>query len=483
MIRAIGLRFVAESAQRAVPLIVMPLMLRYWGSAGYGVQVQFDNLRAMAMPVACLGLGVGLVRACAGRIAPVEVGRYFLTVALLSLASAGALVAAGWGLAPWIQKTFIGVPGIDGALRLSLFLIPVGVAESLVNDLSRARLRIPAYSVTQIAGTLVGTAGVFAVIRSGGGLAGVIGVWLVVKTVGVSALLLYLLRAGEMSGPAGLLPTKSWGELLANGWPLTVLSFLTWGLALSDRWVLGAFRDAVELGHYGAVCNAMFLLAALAVPFWGPMYPVMAHRMAVDGPAAAERACRSYVNAYALLAAPAWVGLVVLGPALFEILTGRAWAVSRGLFAVLGAGVLLDQLSAPIHYLFYISNKARPLVGVLAGLLVVNVVGNLAGVPRWGLYAAGTMTLVTYGLELAILWRMARRADWNPRALFGKPLVGKAAASAALMGAGLLAAGLHAPRTAAGLAVAVGAGAAFYALVLTGCHGGRVGRVLQAVRA
>lgn len=252
---------------------------------------------------------------------------------------------------------------------------------------------------------------------------------------------------------------------LAYGTPLVAGNLAAWILALSDRYIIGLFRDSSEVGVYALSYNladkSLMLLLTLFTMSAGPIGMRIWEN---QGQQQSKRFVTDVVRLYLITAVPLVVGLSVLSRLVVGVMAGAQYASGYRIMPYVFCGVLLLGIEQQYQW-GLLFNKRTGLITVatiVAGVL--NVVLNLLFVPRYGYFAAAITTLVSYAVHLTVTVRLSRRVFvWSFPI---RSLVNVAVASV-IMGGAVYAVGYAIALSPAGvLLVCAGAGAASYALVL-----------------
>jgi O-antigen/teichoic acid export membrane protein len=283
----------------------------------------------------------------------------------------------------------------------------------------------------------------------------------------VSVLPLLWRQAMERDRPIrfGRMDREAVRAMFVYGVPLVVGNLAAWILGLSDRYILGVFRNSAEVGLYSLSYNiadkSLMLLIALFTMASGPLGM---HIWENSGERDSSQFVSHVTRLYLLMCVPPAVGLSVLSRLVVGILGGQAYVSERGIVPFVLFGVLLFGLQQRFHYglLFHRKTGRITMAIVIAGAL--NVILNLLFVPAYGYFAAAVTTLVCYGALLLLVIRFSRRLFvWNfpYRSLFN------AAAASGVMGAVVHITGRHSGLTpVATLFLCVGIGAAVYLTIL-----------------
>jgi len=277
------------------------------------------------------------------------------------------------------------------------------------------------------------------------------------------ALPLAYMKSSDGVKVSGYLTRSQTREMVRYAFPLVVGNLAGWVLGLSDRYVIEAFHSSSEVGLYSLGYNvasqSMMLIVTLFMAATGPLGIKLYES---EGRESAARFVAQSTRLYLLLALPASVCLGVLARPIIAIISPDQYDQAYTVLPWVAAGVFLlgmqQRFQAGLLYTkrtYYITAAT-----VTAGL--VNVGLNVIFVPEYGFLAAAVTTFVGYALLLAAIIAVSLPVfRWSfPVATLIRTVI-----SSALMG--LCVHFIYQIQPAAWfLAVATGAGAAVYFLVL-----------------
>ncbi len=360
--------------------------------------------------VATLGLHVSAVRYLAPlsddpeRRSPVLRG-----AVLATLVSAGTAAGLLW-VARGALAALLGRPGLEGALGwVALGILLFALNKVLLAALTGlGRLGLHAALTATRGVLLLASLGLLTVL-------GYVGEELVlVLVITEAALLVPLLaaHAGDLFGRGG---SRSRGR----SWVATHLRFGVLGAGSSllteinvrvDVLVLAAFVDDRAIGIY--TLAATLAEAALQVPmvYRTVLGPTVVRLLALgDASGLATLVRTTRVRLWGGMAALSAltigiVPLVIVGAGLdSDFVDGRA------VLAVLLVGVVVASGYVPFGLLLAHGGQPLAQTGFVAGLVVLNLVGNLLLIPTFGLLGAATATAVTNVVSVPLLRSVARR--------------------------------------------------------------------------
>ncbi len=209
---------------------------------------------------------------------------------------------------------------------------------------------------------------------------------------------------------AGRMDRQAARATLAYGMPLVVSNLGAWILSLSDRYLIGLFRDSSEVGIYSLTYNiadkSVMLLATLFVMASGPMGMAIWENR---GEQESKRFVAEVTRLYLLTSVPLVVGLSVLSRLVVDIMAGDEYAGGYTIMPYVLFGVLLVGMEQRYHagLLYHKRTQWITVSTIAAGLL--NVVLNILFIPRYGYFAAAVTTLVSYVTLLLLTIRFSRR--------------------------------------------------------------------------
>lgn len=193
--------------------------------------------------------------------------------------------------------------------------------------------------------------------------------------------------------------TKLW----RFAWPLTLGNFAMWGIRLSDRYVIEAFRNTAEVGLYSVSYNIssrtidLLVNLVMLVPA-----PVIMRVWEEQGSEDTEEYLSESVRMFFILLVPAVVGISIIARPTVYLLADPAYLDGYRAVWLVALASLFWGLSQLGSFGMLVTNRTRQLarnqfIGLVAGLTI-----NLFLVPRYGFMGAATGGCISMGL-LALL--------------------------------------------------------------------------------
>lgn len=241
---------------------------------------------------------------------------------------------------------------------------------------------------------------------------------------------------------------------------LPLLFFIagSWTIEIGDRYMLNGMLGSEAVGLYTLVYSLLGVVASLGTIVAQTFFPYIASAWNQ------RKSYQLYLNAsikYSLIMViPAMAGFFALRGPIVTLVSGDAYLEAANIIP----GLLLYPLLSGLNYILYqivLLRKRTVLIGgAYAVGAVINILLNLALIPRFAMTGAAIATVISYAFVFCVLAWSARS---SLRVHYGFLKLGRVIAAAALMGAG---AWLVQPETALTKLLTVAGGAALYFVLL-----------------
>lgn len=266
----------------------------------------------------------------------------------------------------------------------------------------------------------------------------------------------------------------SWGlakELTCYGVPSLVADLSAWVMTLSDRYMLGHFRNSAEVGIYAASFSlSEYSLSMIASLVGLTSGSIVFHLWEKEGEAQAKAFMTHMARYLLIVSVPAVVGLSLLAEPIISLITAKQYHAGYKIVPFVVAGAFFLGLQQRYHAGINIVRKNHLLmISILTGASL-NVGLNWVFIPHYGYFAAaGAMTVSNIVLFVMVGVLSRRHLVWA----FPFATLFRTCLAALLMGVAVV--GIRSlPFTYLWVKVAVavsgGAGLYFAALYLLGEH-------------
>lgn len=434
--RAIARNTVLQSLGHAVGLGVAvtsaALLTRYLGVRGYGT----FSLLAVLLVLPATVLNGSLDTLAVRHLSADDGGpAFFRNVLALKTA-----LAAGFALLVGVAAA---AAPVGGAVRVALALLGISVVASgiqgtlLTVEQARMRFRLPV--MVDVGGRIVVLLGVAALMLAPRPAGSSVRVAFVVAAGTAAAILWLALTLVLCRGRCSLRLRRDaavWRSLLRGAGPLALLSVLGLVNYRLDVVLLGALAGARDVGIYAVAARFVDALLPLASFFVAASFPALsagASLPRVDR----ERRARRAAEFLLLASLPMAVGGWVFAPALVHLVAGPAYADAVFPLRILLVSLPLSYLSTFLVFMLIAADEQRRVVPLMIVSIVVNLVLNVALIPRYGYDASAVATLASEAIGAFALLAIVRRA------LGVQPLAGalfkSPAAAVAMLGTAVVA--------------------------------------------
>jgi O-antigen/teichoic acid export membrane protein len=456
VLRNSTLGLAAQFAIKVLSFAFSVLVVRRLGAEAFGQYAAISAFGAIFVFVADLGLSPYAVRQLArwrdaadGPAQAAALLADLLRLRLLLALLAGALQIG----AAWLTGRPLFMLGAIALNAVTLLLYGLqGTTEAVLAGFERLDLTAGFKVLHQLTFVLLGALALLA----GGSYWGLI----LANMLGV-ALMAYAgwrgVRALRLRALGGR--PRRWPGLLRASLPFGIIGF---ALGLSYRFdtvLLNIFRSDVETGYYNAAYNLVFSTVVISNVVNTALYPSLAREAARSThglPRVYERVLRYLLAVSLPIAVGVWAVAGQLVPALF----GAEYVPATQALRIVIWVVPLMFTSEFLGYVVVISDREGRVARAVLVSTALNVLVNLALVPRFGFTAAAVMTVITEAV-------LVSQHAWTLRATlrhmsWGRTLLRPLAASL-LMGLVVVLPGGRLP-----LPASVALGVVTYAVLLVG---------------
>ncbi len=388
-----GTRFV----DKAMSLIIILLLSRHFKEEGLGEFYYFFNLVSLFIPLMDVASGMTLLQRWHERDAA---GRRLLMTQLIvlkfSLGALALLLALGGDA--------INHPGRAHPLAVLAALMAI-----FFDDLSEL-LRRPAHAqgryLLEVSLPLVSRAIQLAAVLA----------FVNRLTDGFQVIYIYAVAnsietLGSIFGARGCEPTTlrgaraaDWWSILANGAPFAMSSLFCMASLNFDAVMLGHY-DYETVGVYGSATRIVVVMNVLNGGICHALFPKLIKAKADNDPAHAGWLIKSTLRGFILIFGGISIGGAVVGQSLMEILYGDKFASTGSIFRLLSPLILLSAFSSLLGQSLEILGEQARVMRIYAVSALLNVLGNILLIPRYGMYGSAAATLGSSTVTTILLWR------------------------------------------------------------------------------
>jgi O-antigen/teichoic acid export membrane protein len=199
-------------------------------------------------------------------------------------------------------------------------------------------------------------------------------------------------------------------ELAAYGMPMVGWAFGAQFLALSDRYVIAAFRDPSEVGIYSAnYALVMMAIGLVAGPLMNAVHPLVMNAWERGVRENIAESIAAFSRYYLVLVVPVLAVGAVLAKDVVTLVLGSEYREGFMVVPLVLAGAAAWGFAMYGHKGLELMERTGILLGLVGVAAAVNIVLNLVFVPRFGYVAAAVTTLVSYAVYPILVFFVTRR--------------------------------------------------------------------------
>lgn len=201
---------------------------------------------------------------------------------------------------------------------------------------------------------------------------------------------------------------RSWLSLLKYSLPFALVTFTLLVGRDVDTVLLSLWRSPEEVGWYKAAYNLIFKFLFVQGALLASLTPQLSRYYGVSK----ERVAKTFntsVKVFWALSFPVAVGGTLLAEPIIIWLFSDAYSKSVSVFVILIWSLPFLALSSLCGSISMAADKEKHMVKVYAGAAMLNVVVNLAAIPRWGYLGAAVATVLTEAITLVMFYSVLYR--------------------------------------------------------------------------
>jgi O-antigen/teichoic acid export membrane protein len=396
--RRIAANTVVQVAGRLIgtllALVTLGIMTRHLGPAGYGhftIAVSFLQFTGVLVD---FGLTLTMTRLLSLKDAdePRIAGGIMTVRALTGLVF--------FGLAPMAALAFPYPPELQTAIAVGAVSFLAMSLSSVLGGVFQKHLATHFVALAEVAGRAVLLLGVWYGAAHGAGLVAYMAVLAIANLIqfGLSTWF-----AGRIVRLRPRFDLSLWRLIARESWPIAVSIALNLVYLKGDVVVLSIFREADEVGLYGAPYKVLDVVTVLPTIFMGLMLPPMTGDWSHGRHEAFREKLRRALDIMLLLALPLFGGAVAVAEPLMTLVAGPEYAASGTYLAILMLAAVFVSVGSVYGYAVVALGLQRRMIWAYGAVAAAATVLYLAFVPHFGALAAAWVTVATEGLVALLL--------------------------------------------------------------------------------
>jgi len=409
------IQIIGKAISTVIGIIVIGMLTRYLGKGGYG---QYTTIMAFLQffgVIVDMGLYIILIK----KISEPNADQDKLVSNIFTLRLISAVVFLG--LAPVIIL-FFPYPAIIklGVLVTSLSFLGITLNQAMAGVFQK-HLRMDKVVIAEVIGRLVLVGATYAVIRAELGLLWVMGAV-------VAGSIINFLFTFSFSRRFVRIKLKFdfavWREVIKESWPIALSIAFNLVYFKADTVILSLFRQAEDVGVYGASYKVLEVLTTFPAMFAGLILPLLASAWAMADKERFKRVLRKAFDAMVMIAVPLVVGTLFMAQPIMDLIapdfTDSARVLQILIFAT--ATIFIGNLFGNTVVAI---NRQKTMMWLYLVVAVISFAGYMIFIPRFGYFGAAGMTVaaeVMITISAGLVVSLYTKA-WPSLKVFGKCLV------------------------------------------------------------
>ncbi len=396
-VQRIGLIGISQILVSLSSIILLPILTKNYSVSDYGIWVQITVTLNLLPSIITLGLSYSMTRflPSMGNREEVQEGFYSITFIVLIV---GIITAV-------LMYLFSGViaASILNNNILAAKILPIIIFFATLNliyyNYFRTFQKMKIYSIFMILQAYLMVLFVYYFAASGYGIS------FTVMGILITQLIMFLISLAFIIHYIGFkIPKlKNIKEYLTLGLPTIPSSLSYWIVDSSDRYLIGLLLGTTFVGYYSPSYTLGTIINMLYYPFGVLLLPLLSKYYDENRIDKVKIYMEYSLKFFIALAIPIAVGLSLLSYILIDVLSTSQIA-ANGYFVTpfVTLGATLSGISGIILNIVILKKKTKiiGIIWILAAIL--NVILNLALIPKYGLIAAAADTLAAYALAFII---------------------------------------------------------------------------------
>ena len=405
LFKDIGLAGLTDVVRILRSLIMVPILTRAVGAAGYGMLTQIRVSIIFIMPFLALGLGNSVVRFLSGEKNKVIIRDSFLS-SVICVASISFIAASGFYLlsAP-LARFILGDEKLFYLIRVAavlLFLYPVDYMMVVYLRTFRQMKKHFTFLTLEVMSE-VSLIAICLFMKLG--LTGILFAMILSKALFLAA------RSVNILSQTGVAIPK-WDrlkDLVTFGFPLVLAGSFYLLINYGDRFVIRYFLGIDKVGIYSVGYIVGTLIIVLMTPFEYVLYPKMVSLWNNDQMDEFKLYIKKILGICIFIAVAACLVLITFAKDIVILISNEAFKDAAVVIPYVSLGFLAFGIGIIGERIITLLNKTRLVTYIYGVLGSLNILLNIIFVPRMGIQGAALATLVTFSLYLLITFSISYR--------------------------------------------------------------------------
>jgi len=411
-IKDIGIIGITNMAMALKGLLILPIITKFLGAEKFGVWAQLVIIVSLITPITTLGLHYTLVRFLAGEKdkEKIQDGIYSVLFFIFAINIIAAIFL--YLLAPF----FSFILGFDPVLvRILSIIILLECLNLVFLNVFRAFQKIKRYAFFIIFQGFGEVSLVFWAVFAGYGLLGAVISLLIIRIIN------FLITGAMILKEFGLVVPRflKIKQYLRFGIPTIPSNISSWFVHFIDRYLIGYFLGSLFVGYYVPAYILGSVIAFWEAPFSFLLPSALSKLYDENKINEVKNYLKYSLKYFLIIAIPSLFGLSLLSKQLLNILSTREIA-DQGYLIVpfMATSMIFWGIYGIISQIIILVKKTSVLGKIWIIATIINLLLNILFIPKFGIMAAGAVTLLTYTVILVLSFyysfkELAFEIDWK----------------------------------------------------------------------
>ncbi|HEV3213430.1 MAG TPA: flippase [Acidimicrobiales bacterium] len=187
-----------------------------------------------------------------------------------------------------------------------------------------------------------------------------------------------------------------WRRMVTGSIGIGVIQLINVLYLRADTLILSVMTTPAQVGIYGVAYAIIAFYGAFASIVMTSLLPILTRANDDELGGIVVRAVRHLITISVMLAMLTWC----FGPIAIRLVAGTKYAAAYLPLAILATAMVFTYLHVALGVSSVARNRHHRIVYVSLACLVLNVVGNVLAIPRWGIDGSATVTLISEAVAL-----------------------------------------------------------------------------------
>jgi len=419
----VAIQYLSRIIGTALGLVTLSILTRYLGAEGYGQFTVATSYLQFVGTLVDFGLTITAIQMLSEPNA--DEGKILGNLIALRLVTAAIIFAAAIGIAftlPWGSLTHLAIAiGSFSFIFLSIHQVFVGLFQK------NLRMEFPAISEVVGRALLLGGVVLAAVLHGN-----LIAVMFAMSAANFVMVGLSLIFAKKVRPYSLRLDSDVIKQIYRRSWPIALSIIFNLVYLRGDIMVMKIVgRSEAEIGWYGAAYKPLDVITVIPIIFMGLVLPLFVHAWSTMDREKMGRIIQRATDAVGILSWPTLFGGIVLATPLMLFISGKEFAASGPLLALLVVAAFMVFYGSLFGHLIVGIGKQRVMTWFYAADAIISIILYFVLIPRFGAVAAACVTIFS---EAVIAVAATAIVIKNVKVIPSLKVTGKAMISGALMG-------------------------------------------------